>query len=144
MITSGLMSSDSMEWATPQDLFDELDAEFHFTLDACANELNHKVANYYTVEQDGLAQEWTGTVWMNPPYGRVIGAWMRKAYESSGGGRQLFASYLREQIRLGGMITPLRATSGFCVAVSSLFCRVMIGATLPRFCRPLLCLEGVK
>lgn len=86
MITSGLMSSISMEWATPQDLFDELNAEFGFTLDACANALNHKVSNYYTVEQDGLAQTWSGIVWMNPPYGRVISDWMQKAYESSRGG----------------------------------------------------------
>lgn len=70
-------------WATPQDFFDKLNAEFNFDLDVCANDENAKCAKYYTIETDGLAQEWKGTVWMNPPYGREIGKWMRKAYESA-------------------------------------------------------------
>lgn len=86
MITSGLMSSATDDWGTPQALFDQLNGEFGFTLDVCASESNHKVANYFSKEDDGLAQEWTGTVWMNPPYGRTIGHWMRKAFESAGGG----------------------------------------------------------
>ena len=73
-------------WATPQDTFDALHAEFGFTLDVCATAENAKCADYFTVEQDGLAQEWRGVSWMNPPYGRAIGAWMRKAYESAKGG----------------------------------------------------------
>lgn len=48
------------EWATPQSLFDELDREFHFTLDACATEENHKCEKYFTPEQDGLTQKWGG------------------------------------------------------------------------------------
>jgi phage N-6-adenine-methyltransferase len=70
-------------WATPQDFFDGLNAEFGFTLDVCANADNAKCADYFTAEQDGLAQDWRGVCWMNPPYGRGIGAWMRKAYESA-------------------------------------------------------------
>lgn len=70
-------------WATPQDFFDALNAEFGFQTDVCANAANAKCANYFTVEQDGLAQEWSGVCWMNPPYGRAIKDWMRKAYESS-------------------------------------------------------------
>ena len=73
-------------WATPQDFFDELNNEFNFDLDVCANDENAKCAKYYTAENDGLAQDWKGTCWMNPPYGREIGKWMRKAYESSRGG----------------------------------------------------------
>jgi phage N-6-adenine-methyltransferase len=69
--------------ATPQDFFDALNAEFGFQTDVCAIESNAKCANYFTPEQDGLAQEWAGICWMNPPYGRTIGRWMRKAYESS-------------------------------------------------------------
>jgi len=70
-------------WATPQEFFDRLDAVHGFTLDACANSENAKCDRYFTKEQDGLAQSWGGVVWMNPPYGREIGRWMRKAYEAS-------------------------------------------------------------
>lgn len=70
-------------WSTPQDLFDRLHAKHRFTLDVCATPENAKCPAYFTKEVDGLRQEWTGTVWMNPPYGRTIGAWMKKAYESS-------------------------------------------------------------
>jgi len=86
MITTGLMSSATDQWATPQGLFDELNAEFGFTLDACASEWNHKVDNYFDEAMDSLKQGWTGTVWMNPPYGRTIKQWMAKAYEASQGG----------------------------------------------------------
>lgn len=74
----------STEWGTPQDFFDSLDAEFGFTLDVAADADNAKCAKYFTVEDDGLAQDWgRETCWMNPPYGREIPRWMRKAYESS-------------------------------------------------------------
>jgi len=86
MITSGLMSSATDQWATPQSLFDELNAEFNFTLDACASAWNYKVDKYFDEAMDSLKQDWTGTVWMNPPYGRTIKQWMAKAYESAGGG----------------------------------------------------------
>ena len=49
----------------------------------CATDDNAKCAKYYTEEMDGLSQEWRGVCWMNPPYGRTIGKWMKKAYESS-------------------------------------------------------------
>jgi phage N-6-adenine-methyltransferase len=75
-------SSASCEWATPQDFFDELNARYAFTLDPCATPENAKCPNFYTKEQDGLRQPWTGRVWMNPPYGRTIGQWIRKAWES--------------------------------------------------------------
>lgn len=69
--------------ATPQDFFDKLNVEFGFDLDACASHENAKCARYYTKEDDGLAQDWEGTVWMNPPYGREIGAWMTKANDAA-------------------------------------------------------------
>jgi phage N-6-adenine-methyltransferase len=78
-----MFSSQTDDWETPQDLFDNLNAEYHFTTDVCATAANAKCDNYFTPEQNGLEQEWTGTCWMNPPYGRVIGLWMRKAYEAS-------------------------------------------------------------
>jgi site-specific DNA-methyltransferase (adenine-specific) len=64
-------------------LFTRLDAEHHFTVDVCATAGNAKCARYFTRADDGLAQTWTGRVWCNPPYGRAIGAWMRKAWESA-------------------------------------------------------------
>ena len=70
-------------WATPQAFFDELNKEFGFELDVCALPENAKCEKYYTPEIDGLKQQWRGICWMNPPYGREIGAWMEKAYESS-------------------------------------------------------------
>lgn len=72
-------SSATDVWATPQGLFDELNAEFGFSLDVCALPDNAKCSNFYTPEQDGLQQPWVGTCWMNPPYGRHIGKWVRKA-----------------------------------------------------------------
>ena len=80
--TKVLFSSKEEKWATPQDLFDKLNDEFHFTLDAAASPDNAKCANYFTEEQDGLVQSWGGhTVWCNPPYCRKTGLWVKKAYE---------------------------------------------------------------
>jgi len=81
-------SSDSVEWATPQDLFDLLDTEFSFTLDVCAAPANAKVSAHYTEADDGLSQNWGENVcWMNPPYGRgLTGKWMQKARDSAASG----------------------------------------------------------
>jgi site-specific DNA-methyltransferase (adenine-specific) len=77
----------TVEWGTPQDIFDKLDEEFHFTLDPCASSTNHKCQRYFTKETDGLKQDWSkDRVFMNPPYGRGehgIAAWVKKAYEES-------------------------------------------------------------
>jgi site-specific DNA-methyltransferase (adenine-specific) len=84
MITTGLMTSLTDQWATPQNLFDDLDAKHNFTLDVCASSWNHKCERYFDIETDGLLQDWKQEVcWMNPPYGRSIGLWMRKAFEAS-------------------------------------------------------------
>ena len=72
-------SSKSVEWYTPHDFYDKLNLEFNFNLDPCATDNNHKCDLYYTKEQDGLKQDWTGKrVFMNPPYGRGIEKWMEK------------------------------------------------------------------
>jgi len=77
-------SSKTPEWSTPQDLFDKLHKVWGFTLDVCATKENAKVADYYDKQTDGLAQSWKGHVcWMNPPYGREIVKWMRKAFQES-------------------------------------------------------------
>ena len=76
-------SSATCEWATPQELFDRLNAQYHFETDVCATAENAKCGKFYTKEQDGLKQEWRGVCWMNPPYGKEIGKWMEKAYTES-------------------------------------------------------------
>ena len=81
-------SSQSDDWATPTWLFETLDREFGpFTLDPCATPSNAKCARYFTKAVDGLAQDWgQERVFMNPPYGRHISLWMRKAFESARAG----------------------------------------------------------
>ena len=68
---------------TQQDFFKKYDDVYKFETDVCATDDNAKCAKYYTEEMDGLSQEWRGVCWMNPPYGRTIGNWMKKDYESS-------------------------------------------------------------
>ena len=83
MVHKSLFSSGSEEWETPQELFDELDREFHFGLDACASVVNAKCKFFYSKKEDGLTREWALSTFMNPPYGRQIGKWIRKAYQES-------------------------------------------------------------
>jgi phage N-6-adenine-methyltransferase len=93
------LSSASDDWPTPADFYDALDAEFGFVLDVCASSANHKTTQFYALDhpdngrRDGLAQDWAaqaaalgGPVWMNPPYGRPIAAWMSKAFEAAQAG----------------------------------------------------------
>lgn len=78
------MSSNHNDWETPQDLFDELNKEFGFTLDPCSTHENAKCKKHYTIKENGLRQCWDGeVVFMNPPYGREISKWIQKAYEES-------------------------------------------------------------
>jgi phage N-6-adenine-methyltransferase len=64
-------------------LFDKLNKTYQFTLDPCANEANAKCARFFTKEANGLLEDWHGRVFMNPPYGREIKSWVRRAYEES-------------------------------------------------------------
>ncbi|HKE79033.1 MAG TPA: DNA N-6-adenine-methyltransferase [Solirubrobacteraceae bacterium] len=80
---SALFTSETAEWSTPQDLFDELDAELGFDLDVCATAANAKCERYFTEADDGLTQRWVGACWMNPPYGDAIGRWIAKAWSSA-------------------------------------------------------------
>ena len=83
-LSKALFTSKSHEWETPQWLFDELNQEFGFTLDPCATHENAKCEKYFTKADDGLKQDWSGeVVFMNPPYGREIYHWMKKAYRES-------------------------------------------------------------
>lgn len=80
-----LLSSSNMYWCTPQDFFDKLNKEFNFVLDAAATDKTAKCSLYYTPETDGLSQSWDrgGAVFCNPPYGREISKWVKKAFEES-------------------------------------------------------------
>lgn len=78
-----LHTSKKQDWVTPGWLFDQLDDEFHFTLDAAATDRNAKCEKYYTEADDGLKQKWGGIVWCNPPYNKQIKKWVKKAYEES-------------------------------------------------------------
>lgn len=82
MVDPVMFSSATDMWETPQDLFDKLNDEFQFTVDVCAVPSNAKCATYFTPEQNGLSQIWTGHCWMNPPYGRQVQHWVDKAYRS--------------------------------------------------------------
>lgn len=79
-------SSKTDDWATPPSFFEELNKEFQFDLDVCASKENAKCKKYYNKDEDGLRRNWNKGVWkwMNPPYGRVIGEWVKKASELFG------------------------------------------------------------
>ena len=82
MENKGMMSSATDEWETPQYFFDSLNERFHFDLDVCATKENTKCPTFFSKEDDGLSKNWREhglSAWMNPPYGRDIGKWCRKA-----------------------------------------------------------------
>lgn len=84
MNTDVMFSSATNEWSTPQNFYNELNKEFDFTLDPCATAENTKCKKYYTIDNNGLLQNWQGEiVFCNPPYGRVIKDWVKKCYEES-------------------------------------------------------------
>jgi phage N-6-adenine-methyltransferase len=78
-----MMSSARADWETPPEVFQPLEQEFSFALDVCATPETAKCAHYYAPADDALSLPWSGVCWMNPPYGRQIGKWLRKAWEES-------------------------------------------------------------
>ena len=102
MLSKGLMSSDKDCWETPQALFDELDAEFHFTLDAAASDTNTKCKQYFTKEQDALTRSWFGNVFVNPPYGRMLPRFVAKALNEA-----------KKSHLLVVMLTPARTDTSY-------------------------------
>ena len=83
-LQKAMVSSKTNEWETPQDLFDDLDNEFGFTLDVSATKENTKCKRFFTIEDDGLSKDWSHEIcWMNPPYGGHTGKWIQKAYFES-------------------------------------------------------------
>ena len=95
-----MYSRNSNEWETPQELFDELNKEFHFTLDPASTHDNAKCEKHYTQVENGLAQDWSGeTVFCNPPYGRELPLWIEKAARSAGGVLRLLCLSLHARTR---------------------------------------------
>lgn len=79
-----MFSSKTDLWSTPWDLFEKLNDEFHFTLDPCSTHENAKCYKHFTIEEDGLLQDQGNeVVFCNPPYGRKIKDWVKKAYNES-------------------------------------------------------------
>lgn len=85
-----MFSSKTDMWSTPQWLFNELNGKYIFNIDVCAVSENAKCEIYFTPEIDGLSKPWVDVAkslclqpvfWMNPPYGRQIGKWIKKAYD---------------------------------------------------------------
>jgi len=75
-----IFSSKRQDWATPWEVFRQWDLTFGpFTLDVCATAHNAKCKRYFSPEDNGLVQTWSGICWMNPPYGRGIDQWLDKA-----------------------------------------------------------------
>lgn len=91
MNNEALFSSDSNEWYTPSNVLEWVtDAMGEIDLDPCSN--SHEAPNvpakvHYTKEDDGIGKQWNGRVFMNPPYGREVGRWTRKAIEEFEAGR---------------------------------------------------------
>lgn len=80
-INKGMLSSNSVEWETPLDFFLGMNRGYGpFDLDVCATKKNAKCDKYFTKRDNGLEQKWYGKCWMNPPYGKEIKLWMKKAY----------------------------------------------------------------
>lgn len=82
MINKIHFSSKTDQWATPQKFFDEVNKEFNLQVDVCADKTNSKCIAYWNKQDDGLSKDWSGMrCWMNPPYGREISKWVKKAAE---------------------------------------------------------------
>ena len=81
MINKGLFTSDKDNWQTPKWLFDKLNKHFKFDLDVCADDLNALCDKYYTSYDSCLDKDWEMCNFMNPPYGREISKFVKKAYD---------------------------------------------------------------
>jgi len=83
-LQKAMVSSKCNTWETPWRFFKELDREFGFTLDPCAEDETAKCEKYYTIETNGLDKDWSkDVVFMNPPYGGNTSEWIKKALDES-------------------------------------------------------------
>lgn len=92
-MNKALFSNNKADWETPDSLFDQLNSEFRFTLDAAASPLNAKCKRFICEEHWYRSQamtsaldpdvSWFGRVWLNPPYGRDVWHWVAKAKQEA-------------------------------------------------------------
>lgn len=89
-LTAGMFTSRTEEWATPQPVYDWLSRCLGpFDLDVCATAENAKCKKFFTKADDALAKYWFDfgdKIWMNPPYGKDIGKWMKRACDTAQNG----------------------------------------------------------
>lgn len=77
-----MFSNKNNSWCTPRDFFNKLNEEFDFNLDPCCMPKSALCEKYFTPDEDGLKQDWTGyRAFVNPPYGREIGKWVKKCFD---------------------------------------------------------------
>jgi len=77
-----MFSSVKQDWITPDEIFDPLNDEFHFTLDVSASPENTRCHDFFSEGDDGLTKDWNGSCWMNPPFNKKS-QWIKKAYQES-------------------------------------------------------------
>ena len=98
VFTDGMKATGNIVQETPQGFFDWLNGIFRFDLDVCALPENAKCKRFYSPKTDGLKQDGRGGVWCNPPYGKEIIKWVKKASEE----------YVKEYNRFVVMLLPAR------------------------------------
>ncbi len=98
--------SNKIEYSTPPKIVEPLIKEFNITKDVCASSKNHKLPDYWTKEDDALTKTWNGNCWMNPPFGRQISKWVRKAYSESGNGTQVCLIPVRSNTKWWAEVSP--------------------------------------
>jgi site-specific DNA-methyltransferase (adenine-specific) len=78
------LAAAKVDYGTPVELYEELDASFHFTIDLAAHERNAKHRRFWSPQHDSLAQSWEGeTGFLNPPFGRGVEGWLAKARDAA-------------------------------------------------------------
>ena len=106
MGTEVIGESKSIEYSTPLKIVEPLIKEFNITRDVCASSENYKLPDYWTKEDDALTKTWNGNCWMNPPFGRQISKWVRKAYSESGNGTQVCLIPVRSNTKWWAEVSP--------------------------------------
>ncbi len=110
----GRNNEGSNEYSTPEYLFRYLDKIFKFTVDVCASDFSRKCDHFYCVECDGLSKDWDGDrAWMNPPYGRNMWEWVKKASEVRKGLFQFLRPMYKKKGIVVGLIPARTCTIGF-------------------------------
>lgn len=75
--------SKSIEYSTPLEIVEPLIKEYNLTKDVCASSLNCKLPDYWTKDDNALLKQWTGNCWLNPPFNRELGKWVKKAHSET-------------------------------------------------------------